>query len=240
MSPFYSPVKQLAALRLRLNRAQGKLKFATRRGLRQLALNAVFAIEAIEGAIEYIKSCLTPAEIIKMIPASEWVSQFNFDSCVDKSVHPTFEAYLESLNLPLLTLLSKDSQLTKIAETIRKNFVRDSLYVKLLHDSSYRLLTFALVVLKFKQFTSVEYWLKNQKQDYAIRADLNQAVSERLKSYPIPLYEIGIFASDTVECWMEGLSRQRRCQPGVDFANLENNFFCQNRNALKWEVWHYL
>jgi hypothetical protein len=322
MSPFYSFVKRLAALRLRLNQVKGKLKFAIRRSNKAIALNAIFEIEALENKIQQLQIIDGVTTIVTFLHFTDWktakntgfeyfsIQPFWFNEskrnrelflhygaviryitrsekaidiaalCCDLpvyqiqqqySVHngqllsvdkptatslapvqkdeftvhngqlvPTFEAYLESLDLHPLTPLSKDSQLTKIAEKIRENFVRESLYTKLLYDSSYRLLSFASVILKFSQFTSAEYWLKNQKQDYAIRADLNQVVSERLKSYPIALYKGGIFASDTIECWVEGLSRQRQCRPGVDFINLENNFFCQNFKYIsKYEIWHY-
>lgn len=51
MSHFYTSVKRLAALRLRLSQLEGKLKFVIRRGIRKLVLATLFAIEALEGRV---------------------------------------------------------------------------------------------------------------------------------------------------------------------------------------------
>lgn len=56
MSYYYTSVKRLAALRLRLSQLEGKLKFAIRRGIRKLILSALFAIDALERTIECLKS----------------------------------------------------------------------------------------------------------------------------------------------------------------------------------------
>ncbi len=70
MSYYYTSVKRLAALRLRLSQLEGKLKFAIRRGIRHLVLAALFAIESLEHKIYQLtalvaKNVQAPIQVIE-------------------------------------------------------------------------------------------------------------------------------------------------------------------------------
>jgi hypothetical protein len=157
----------------------------------------------------------------------------SYTPCV-KEERVSFEVYLESLQLPRLK--SKGNLFLSEATQARLEFVRQQMYKRVESDPTHPLLTFAPVLMQAHPFNTARYWVKNAVTDYAISLEMYDLATDKYYAiYPTPIYKGGIFNSDVVDSYIDSPCRSQTVAPGCG----QNFFFCKNRTANRWEIWHY-